>query len=55
MKRHKITLCLSEESCKILVLFGFFHNESIDEVADGAIQMMPFHEKRSQQIYEMMR
>ena len=50
-----MTLLLSEESCKILVLFGFFHNETVDEVADAAIQMMPFHEKRSQQIYEMLR
>ena len=55
MKRHLVKLWLSEESCEILCLYGFFHNEAIDQVADGAIQMMPHHEGRTKQIQDMMR
>ena len=52
--KHKICLILSEDSINILENYAFFHNTTIDDVAEGAIMMMPFHEKRSQQIYDFM-
>jgi hypothetical protein len=55
MKRHLCKLWLSEEACQVLLLTSFFHNQTIDEAAEGAIMMIPHHEKRTEQIYDMVR
>ena len=53
MVKKNIRLWLSEESIDILENYAYFHSTTIDDIADGAVQMFPFYEKRSQQIREM--
>ena len=50
----QITLRLSEDSIDILENYAYFHNTTIDDIADGAIMMFPFYEQRTKQIREMM-
>ena len=53
MVKKNIRLWLSEESIDILENYAYFHSTTIDDIADGAVQMFPFYEKRSQQIRAM--
>ena len=50
----QITLRLSDGSIEILENYAYFHDTTIDDIADGAIMMFPFYEQRTKQIREMM-
>jgi hypothetical protein len=50
MAKIHVKLWLSPESIEILQNYAFFHETTIDDIADGAIMMFPFHEGRTKQI-----
>ena len=50
MPKKQVKLWLSQESINILENYAFFHETTIDDIADGAIMMFPFHEGRTKQI-----
>lgn len=54
MPKNLMSLWLSQESIEILENYAFFHNTTMDEIADSSIQMMPFHEGRTKQIQEYL-
>lgn len=49
-----IRLRISSDALEILENYAYFHNTTIDDIADGAILMFPFYEQRTKQIREMM-
>jgi len=53
--KHRISLLISDEAIEILENYAFFHDTTIDDIAEGAIQMFPFHERRTHQIQEFDR
>lgn len=55
MLKKPISLRLSQESIDILETYAFFHDTTIDDIADSSILMMPFHEGRTKQIQEYLR
>jgi NRPS condensation-like uncharacterized protein len=49
-----IKLRLSQDALDVLENYAYFHQTTIDDIADGAILMFPFYEQRTKQIREMM-
>lgn len=54
MSKKLMKLYLSRESIEILENYAFFHDTTMDDIADGAILMFPWHEQRSRQIREFL-
>jgi hypothetical protein len=51
--KKKVCLLLSDDAVDVLEYYAYFHNTTMDDVADASIMMMPFYEKRTEQIREM--
>ena len=49
-----IKLQISRDALDILENYAYFHNTTMDDIADGAILMFPFYEQRTKQIRELM-
>lgn len=49
-----LKLRLSDDAVDVLENYAYFHQTTIDDIAEGAILMFPFYEQRTKQIREMM-
>ena len=54
MKKRVLMLRLSDDALEVLQNYAYFHNTTVDDIAEGAILMFPFYEQRTKQIREMM-
>ena len=52
MSKKLMKLWLSQESVEILENYTFFHDTTMDDIADRAIRLFPWHEARTRYIQE---